>query len=43
MPEDDPKQRRANIEKAKAQIDWEPKVELKVGLTKMVEFYKNGL
>lgn len=43
MPEDDPKQRRPNIEKAKEEINWEPKVELKDGLVKMVNFYRNEL
>ena len=43
MPEDDPKQRKPNIEKAKSELKWEPKVDLKDGLTKMANFYRNEL
>jgi nucleoside-diphosphate-sugar epimerase len=41
LPEDDPLRRRADITKAKALLDWEPKVSLEEGLKKMIEFCKN--
>jgi len=41
MPGDDPKQRRPDISKAKELLSWEPKVSLKEGLNKTIEFYKS--
>jgi UDP-glucuronate decarboxylase len=43
MPEDDPKQRKPDIKKAKEQLRWEPNVGLNEGLTKMVDFYKKEM
>ena len=37
LPRDDPKQRRPDITKARAVMDWEPKVALREGLTKTIE------
>jgi nucleoside-diphosphate-sugar epimerase len=34
LPEDDPKQRKPDISKAKRLLDWEPKVDLRTGLLK---------
>jgi dTDP-glucose 4,6-dehydratase len=40
LPEDDPKQRRPDITKAKSIIGWEPKVQRKEGLQKTYEYFK---
>ena len=39
LPHDDPKQRRPDIGLAKKVLDWEPKVELKDGLKKTIEYF----
>jgi len=39
LPEDDPKQRKPNIEKARRLLGWEPKVPLAEGLKKTVEYF----
>lgn len=41
LPKDDPLRRKADISKAKQILNWEPKVPLKEGLMKMIEYYKN--
>jgi dTDP-glucose 4,6-dehydratase len=41
LPVDDPKQRKPDITKAKALLDWEPKVERKEGLAKTYEYFKS--
>lgn len=41
LPQDDPKQRKPDIAKAKALLGWEPKVELKDGLQKTIDYFKN--
>jgi dTDP-glucose 4,6-dehydratase len=38
--EDDPKVRRPDISKAKAVLDWEPKVDLRAGLSKSIEHFR---
>ncbi|MEK9155718.1 MAG: UDP-glucuronic acid decarboxylase family protein [Patescibacteria group bacterium] len=40
LPEDDPGQRRPDISLAKKELDWEPKVKLKEGLKKTIEWFK---
>jgi dTDP-glucose 4,6-dehydratase len=40
LPQDDPKQRKPDITKAKALLGWEPKVMLREGLGKSVEYFK---
>lgn len=40
LPKDDPQQRRPDITKAKAILGWEPKVDLKTGLAKTIEYYR---
>jgi len=40
LPEDDPKQRRPDISKAKRLLGWEPKVELEEGLKLTIDFFK---
>lgn len=40
---DDPKQRRPDITKAKAVLDWEPKVPLEEGLKRTIEYFQGKL
>ena len=40
LPEDDPKQRKPSIELAKKILNWEPKVELKEGLIRTIDWFK---
>ncbi|HSW89132.1 MAG TPA: UDP-glucuronic acid decarboxylase family protein [Candidatus Saccharimonadales bacterium] len=41
LPDDDPKQRKPDITKAKQLLGWEPKVGLEEGLQKTLEYFKN--
>ncbi|GAB1401846.1 hypothetical protein MASR1M68_07570 [Elusimicrobiota bacterium] len=41
LPEDDPKQRRPDITKAKKILKWEPKVNLTQGLTETIKYFKS--
>jgi len=43
LPEDDPKRRKPNIEKAKKKLNWEPKVSLSEGLDETISYFKNHL
>jgi dTDP-glucose 4,6-dehydratase len=43
LPQDDPKQRRPDITKAKNLLKWEPKIELEVGLTKTIDWVSSQL
>lgn len=40
LPQDDPKQRQPDITKAKAELSWEPKVQLRQGLEKTISYFK---
>lgn len=40
LPSDDPLQRQPDITIAKRELDWEPKVQLKEGLIKTIEYFK---
>ncbi len=40
IPSDDPKRRKPDITLAKELLDWEPKVPLKEGLAKTIEYFK---
>lgn len=40
LPQDDPKQRRPDITKAKRLLGWEPKVPLREGLAKSLDYFK---
>ena len=39
LPQDDPKQRQPDITQAKQILNWEPKVELKLGLIRTIEYF----
>jgi len=41
LPQDDPKQRRPNITKAKSVLQWEPKIQLDEGLAKTIEYFRS--
>jgi len=43
LPEDDPKQRKPDIQKAKALLDWQPSVELDKGIEKTMSYFKKVL
>ena len=43
LPNDDPKQRRPDITKAKAKLNWEPKVKLDEGLEKTISWVEEQL
>ncbi len=40
LPEDDPKLRRPNIEKAETLLDWRPKIQLNEGLQKTIPYFQ---
>jgi dTDP-glucose 4,6-dehydratase len=43
LPQDDPKQRRPDISKAKRLLGWEPKVELESGLKLSLEYFRRAV
>ena len=43
LPQDDPKQRQPDISLAKSELDWEPKIELREGLKKTIEYFEAEL
>ena len=43
LPEDDPKQRRPNVNKAREILGWMPIVSLEEGLTQAIEYFKQKL
>ena len=43
LPNDDPKQRKPDITKAKTKLNWEPKVNLEEGLTKTINWVEEQL
>jgi dTDP-glucose 4,6-dehydratase len=40
LPEDDPKQRKPDITRARTLLSWEPKVGLEEGLTKTLAYFR---
>jgi dTDP-glucose 4,6-dehydratase len=40
LPEDDPKVRRPDITRARTLLGWEPKVDLREGLTKTIDYFR---
>jgi dTDP-glucose 4,6-dehydratase len=43
LPQDDPKQRRPDISKARALLGWEPKIQLEEGLTLSLDYFKKAV
>src|SRR3984885_2410318 len=43
LPSDDPRQRQPNISMAKSTLKWEPKTQLREGLTKTIAYFENLL
>jgi dTDP-glucose 4,6-dehydratase len=43
LPSDDPMQRRPDISKAKELLGWEPKVDLREGLVRTIDWFQNTL
>ncbi len=43
LPQDDPRQRKPNIERAKALLNWQPTIPLAEGLGKTVEYFEREL
>ena len=42
MPQDDPLQRQPNIEKAKKELNWQPKINLDEGIKLTIDWFKNN-
>ncbi len=43
LPEDDPRQRKPDISKAKGLLGWEPKITLREGLLRTIRYFENQL
>ena len=43
LPQDDPKQRRPDISKARRLLGWEPKVDLESGLKQSLEYFRKSV
>lgn len=43
LPSDDPRQRRADISKAKSQLGWEPRIALDEGLKRTIKYFSDKL
>ena len=43
LPQDDPKQRKPDITKARHLLGWEPKIDLETGLRLSLEYFKNAV
>lgn len=43
LPKDDPTRRKPDISVAESNLDWRPTVELKIGITKTIEEFRNRL
>ena len=43
LPSDDPKQRQPDIALARAELDWEPTVELTEGLNRTIDYFRSAL
>lgn len=41
LPEDDPKQRKPDITKARTTLDWDPKIDLNIGLNQTIEYFSS--
>lgn len=43
LPQDDPKQRRPDITKARTMLNWEPKIDLESGLNRSLEYFRQAI
>lgn len=43
LPQDDPKQRQPDIQLAKQELNWEPKIKLQDGLVKTIDYFRNEI
>lgn len=43
LPQDDPRQRQPDISLAREKLDWEPKRQLREGLTETIEYFDDML
>jgi dTDP-glucose 4,6-dehydratase len=43
LPEDDPKQRRPDITKARQLLGWEPRIDLETGLRMSLDYFKKAV
>ena len=43
LPQDDPMQRKPNIDKARSLLDWQPQVAIETGLAKTIEYFDKSL
>ena len=43
LPQDDPRQRKPNIERAKTELGWNPTIQLREGLGKTVAYFSSRL
>jgi UDP-glucuronate decarboxylase len=43
LPEDDPLQRRPNIDLARERLEWQPKTELDEGLSRTITYFKDHM
>ena len=43
LPQDDPKQRKPDINRAKTVLGWEPTIALDEGLTRTIEYFRKVL
>jgi dTDP-glucose 4,6-dehydratase len=43
LPQDDPKQRKPDIAKAKTLLGWEPKIQLREGLERSMEYFRSAV
>ena len=43
LPQDDPRQRQPDLAKAKAALNWQPKVALEDGLKETIAYFKHAL
>lgn len=41
LPQDDPKKRKPDISLAKKELKWEPKIDIRTGLKKTIEYFSN--
>ena len=43
MPQDDPRRRKPDIQRAKKHLDWQPKISMRDGLKKTIAFFRGEL